>query len=359
MTVFPADNRLEIRILTDADTGMWDDYVDSNVEARYSHLVAYRRVLQDVYRFQPHYTALFLDGRVKGILPAFVVGLPWARKCISVPFSQFGGPIIDILEEGMPQVVERMAAEAVVGTKSRRIEMRGLVEGIPSLQGAIISTTRTYDYAVLDLDVSESELFSGRFEHSVRKAIHKAEREDVSSVEDSTSSCIERYFYPLYLRTMKRLGTPPHPIDFFLSLRYHFADRMKIFWAVYRGKYVSGLLGISTAKRVNILYIVSDERFRDVRPNDVVHWAYIQWARRNGYRCFDFGVARYDGQRQFKRKWGTTFHPYRILRFDERGVKEFPGKASSHKLLVDIWKYMVPLKATAVLGKHLRRIYAQ
>jgi len=212
---------------------------------------------------------------------------------------------------------------------------------------------------VLDLETSESEMFNSKFDHSVRKAVHKAEREGLNAVEESSEACLTQEFYPRYLRMMKHLGTPPHPLEYFVALRRHLPDRLKVFWAVHQGRFVSGLMGISTGKRANILHIVSDEEYHHLRPNDLVHWRFIQWARNNGYKWFDFGVARYEGQRQFKKKWGTILQPYRIAHFSTSGKKAGVPLGSHRSVVSWLWANLVPLRVTALLGKHLRKVYTR
>ena len=119
------------------------------------------------------------------------------------------------------------------------------------------------------------------------------------------------------------------------------------------------MLGIVTTRRINILQIVSEERYKELRPNDLIHWSFIQWAIRNAFEWFDFGIVRYEGQRRFKKKWGTTLSPYRILFYDVLGKKTHLAKTWSPEILSWLWKRMIPRSVGARLGRHIRERYGR
>ena len=111
-------------------------------------------------------------------------------------------------------------------------------------------------------------------------------------------------FFALYQLSMKRLGSPPHPLRYFTELWHGFGLDMRIFWAIKGGVRIAGLLGFVCGPRVAIVNIVSDERYWEFRPNDLIHWEFIRWAKEQGLGWFDFGSVRYAGQEQYKAKWG-------------------------------------------------------
>jgi Acetyltransferase (GNAT) domain len=66
------------------------------------------------------------------------------------------------------------------------------------------------------------------------------------------------------------------------------------------------LLGAICGVRLQIYITASSPKALIWRPNDLAHWELIAWAASQGLRWFDFGSARYDGQIQFKKKWGAA-----------------------------------------------------
>jgi hypothetical protein len=157
---------------------------------------------------------------------------------------------------------------------------------------------------------------------------------------------------------MKRLGSPPHHESYFTECLRALKGRMRIVWALHENEPIAGLLGYSCGARVSIVNIVSDERFWHLRPNDVVHWEYIKWACEAGYRYFDFGSVRYEGQGQFKEKWGCVLEDsayyYLTLKPGTR-YESFDSSSRRMALAGKIWKQYVPLAMTKALGPVLRK----
>jgi hypothetical protein len=136
---------------------------------------------------------------------------------------------------------------------------------------------------------------------------------------------------------------------------------MKIFWALHKGKPISGLLGFSCGKRVSIINIVSDETFWEIRPNDLIHWEYIKWAHAAGFQFFDFGSIRYEGQLRYKKKWGCTItdHAYYHLggaeSKDAASSQSFDSSSGTMKRFSDLWAKCVPETVGRVVGPVLRK----
>ena len=129
----------------------------------------------------------------------------------------------------------------------------------------------------------------------------------------------------------------------------------KIYGAYYQGKLVSALVGFCYQDRVHIIIAISDNNYKQFRPNDALHWRFIKWACNNDYQFFDFGRVREEsGQFEYKRKWGPELLelPSYFLLWK---AKEVPVvDPSQYSLLVKIWKLM-PLWLTRLIGMTLRK----
>src|SRR5713101_3861079 len=203
-----------IDTITDfTDEKTWDAYVHAHPESRFCDLFAYRCV-EKAYGYRPRYFGFVKNNKLVGVLPAFETrSLFFGRRLVSQPFSEYGGFLLnpDLAEEDFQEILEQLK----------------------------------------------------RF-LSARK---QAERSGLKVVERSDNSTLVSEFFPLYLASMKRLGVPPHSIQYYLQCRAAFGDRMKIFWAIHDGRPISGLLGFECGQRISIINIVSDDRFWEVRPN--------------------------------------------------------------------------------------------
>jgi lipid II:glycine glycyltransferase (peptidoglycan interpeptide bridge formation enzyme) len=195
----------------------------------------------------------------------------------------------------------------------------------------------------------------------VRKAVRKAQKANLVAYEETTEETITQKFYPLYLLSMKRLGTPPHPKKLFLNYLRYLADNMKLFLVDDGDLTVATLLGFVVGKRVHIIHTASDPDYWDKRPNDLAHWAFIEWACNEGYEIFDFAIIRYEGQQRYKEKWGVQLFDYSYYYlFSENAKKKDvtpidPSSRRGIRLFSWLWRNCVPLGLTEPLGSPIRR----
>jgi len=340
------------------DASKWNEYVERHPEGRFCHRFEYR-CIQSVYGYTPHYAAFLKDGQIVGVLPAFAArSLMFGRKLVSQPFSEYGGPLLDgpISSDDIRLIVDWMRG-FLADHKIAALEMhgcRGMQNG--HLRDFVIGNE--HQSAHLDLDDSLDEIWNRVVSYDVRKAVRKALRSGFTVEERSDPETIKREFYPLYLASMKRLGAPAHSIEYYLRCREAFGPTMKIFWTLLGEARVAGLLGFSCGQRINIINIVSDDKYWSLRPNDLVHWEFIKWAHGAGYRHFDFGSVRYEGQSRYKKKWGCRFDHHAYYFLTSRGGERmgtFDSSSPTMKRLARIWSARVPMTVAQRLGPILRK----
>ena len=124
---------------------------------------------------------------------------------------------------------------------------------------------------------------------------------------------------------------------------------------------IAVLLGFAMSNRVHIIHTASDPEHWDKRPNDLAHWAFIEWACNEGYEIFDFAIVRYEGQRRYKEKWGAQLFDYSYYYLfpnetEERDVRPIdPTSRRSIRSFSWLWKHCIPLRLTEPLGLPIRR----
>lgn len=145
--------------------------------------------------------------------------------------------------------------------------------------------------ATLLLDLNDSlENILGNMRKKTRQHIRKGLREGIT-VREGKKDDIETFF-EFMLFTCQRQGVTPHPpeINFFEDMWQYFgkADHLKLFVAYHEGESLSSLLTIPFGERLSAWKIGwSGKKFRK-RPNEVLYWEAIKWAKSSGYRYFDF-----------------------------------------------------------------------
>lgn len=343
-----------------SDPASWDDFVERQPESRFCQLHGYARAA-DVYGYESRHICFLRDDQILAVLPASkTASLLFGRKLVSQPFSEYGGMLLSSSATGNDiEEIFGLMREMLAKGSIPLLELHG--EGSLSRENRemYLLQVNPHHNAVLDLSPSLDELWNKVLNHQVRKSIRQAERSKLNVWQECSPQSIKSLFYPLYLRSMRRLGVPPHSVKYFLQCHSGLGDRMTIFWAARGRLIIAALLGFRCGDRVNITSTVSDEVCWEYRPNDLLHWSYIKWARERNIRCFDFGSVRYGGQMQYKKKWGCSFgeHAYYLLssapRQSEARVLDSSG--DSMKRLSTIWSRCVPDSVGRAIGPILRK----
>jgi len=339
----------------------WDGFVEGHPESRYFQLVGYKNALEETYGYKSKYLLARRNGEVVAVLPAFIFNGRLGRsRLISSPFAEYGGLLGDHLaEEDVKDISSRLRGMMQEESIAYLEIHAGLGVSSPHMKTAFVEK-QMYHYAVLKL-LSADEMWKNVIDYQVRKAVNKAEKAGLTSYQESTEEAIRRKFYPLYLISMKRLGTPPHPQSLFLNYAKHLSDNLKIFFVdTPDGKTISGLMGFALNKRVHIVHIASDPEYWGKRPNDLAHWEFVKWASENQYELFDFSVVRYEGQARYKKKWGVQLYDYSYYYlFPEASAKKdiTPVDPSlwTVRSFAWLWRQCVPLRVTGAIGPTLRK----
>jgi hypothetical protein len=170
---------------------------------------------------------------------------------------------------------------------------------------------------VLDLTRSEEELWRG-FNRGNRSNINKAKRSGVEVRKHSDRDAVER-FYELYLGTMAR-NRADRWYDFSLGLFIdHFEmldDRISLFCAHYEGEIVAAASFLHDGDVVHYFLGGSHRDYFSMRPNNLLMYEVILWAKGQGYQCFNLGGGYDEGLARFKNafsKQSTDFYVYRTI----------------------------------------------
>ncbi len=342
------------------DAPQWDAFVETHPEGRFCHLWGFRQALEATYGYRCVYLNIHADGRTIGLFPSIVAkgGRP---RLVSQPFNEYGGPLLEnpLTPDAYTQLGE-LLLPAARNAGCECIEIRGG----PGCEGAehseLWAKRPLHRYAELTLEDPE-KLWHGSLTHEARKGVNQARKAGLRTEIRRGSEAVAEPFYSLYLRSMKRLGVPPHPARLFQNLSRALDGRVVAAWVFSGSQPASVLLGVMSGNRVQIWITASDGNYWSVRPNDLAHWDLIRWATLQKLRVFDFGSARYAGQIQFKKKWGVGFKEYACYLIERNGAREhsvIPSVDSSARWMTTlsrIWRASVPLRLTPLLGAPIRK----
>jgi peptidoglycan pentaglycine glycine transferase (the first glycine) len=142
--------------------------------------------------------------------------------------------------------------------------------------------------SVVDLRRNHEAIFSG-MRKKTRQHIRKGTREGVT-IEEGNEEDVQA-MYRLHVATAERKGlSPVYPQRYFVKLWEAFRPlgSAQIFLAKYQGEVLSALFVLAFGDTVSTIAVAWSGHHSDRRPNELLHWSAIQWAKQNGYGFWDF-----------------------------------------------------------------------
>jgi CelD/BcsL family acetyltransferase involved in cellulose biosynthesis len=283
----------------------WLAFLTTRPDATVFHHPAWSTVLEEAYGYR---TQVLVETNEAGEI---VAGMPLAevqgafldRRLVCLPFSDHCPPIASTPAQLARLTRNLMAWRQTTGVRS--VTIHGALSVVPGIQLA----TRAVRYV---LPLGESRDILEDMSGSTRGAIRKAERDGVQA-RISQSPADLRVFYQLHTQTRRRLGLPVQPRRFIEALwtRVVVAGLGFVVVASKAGQPIAAALFLAWNRNLIYKFGASDERYWELRPNNLAIWTAIEWGCQHGYRVMDFGRTELSnrGLRDFKRRWGSTEEP--------------------------------------------------
>jgi Acetyltransferase (GNAT) domain len=298
----------------------WDRLVLSHADYSFFHSAAWARVLSATYGHEPRYFGYFERGEPVALVPMMGVRSPiTGRRGVCLPFSDFCGPLL-FREDASAPVIEQLSEMAREGRwkyfeirGGRRMGKRDFDETSSRQVGSVEPLSRGATPAVafyghtLDLRCGPEALFGG-LKSSVRRALRKAtERKLAVQVSREREAILA--FYRLHVRTRRQHGLPPQPVSFFLNIHQEIIEPGLGFVviATSAGRPVATAVFFHFGTKAVYKFGASDERFQELRGNNLVMWEAIRFLAQSGKEQLHFGrtALENDGLRRFKLGWGA------------------------------------------------------
>ncbi|MBN2492820.1 MAG: FemAB family PEP-CTERM system-associated protein [Planctomycetes bacterium] len=333
------------------DDAAWDAFVDAHPLGTLFHRTPWRDLVTGEFRFVAHYLRFAQGGRIRGVLPLFVVPQPLFRRClISVPYAVYGGLLADgddaaraLLDEARARLREHDG----LYLELRHREHRGL-EPLPG--------TDLYVTYVRDLPATP-EACLGVLPRKARAAARQArERHGLEGV--ATRDLIDG-FHRLFLVNKRRLGSPAFAPTFFRRALALHGAQAGLFNVIQEGRTVSAVLYFTYRDTILPYFSGAVPEAESVHANNFMYMALMEHAVRLGLKRFDFGRSRRDtGSARFKENQGfrATELPYRYLLHRAAAVPANNPSNPRYDRVKRLWA-RAPLWLTRRLGPRLIRYF--
>jgi hypothetical protein len=294
--------RPQLEVVDPTIGGDWDNRVQTHSEATFFHGAAWANVLRDAYRHVPFYILSAEGRRVMGLLPLMEVrSLLTGRRGVALPFADECPP----LESDQASRVALFEKALEMGRQRgwKYVECRGS-HGFKESDAPSVS----YYAHTLDLALGEQGLFAG-MDGAARRAVRKAEHEGLR-FEIARNLDGMRIFYRLHCGTRRKHGLPPQPFGFFRAILTRILEKDAGFIGlVYQGmEPLAALVFFYFGERAIYKFGASNEKYLNLRANNLAMWQGICWLANRGFRELHFGRTSLcnEGLRRYKLGWGAV-----------------------------------------------------
>lgn len=298
------------------------------------------------------------DDVVGGLPLVSVGGRPFGTALVSMPFSEYGGPLL-VGDDGAMRSLLDEARRSLLDEATAIADDRGV--DYLCLRGVSHPGTDDYlrftRYVTFRVDATgtPADAWEG-LETRFRTAVRNARGESLSIERGSSREVLEPY-YDMHRRTMRGHGSPPHARRFFEALWDRFADAgdLEVWIARLDGDPVNGALFLPYGDVVHYWGAVSDPSMRHLDGGSLLLWRVVEWACDRDYRTVDLGRTR-PGSPVFRFKsslGGRLLHLDDLYYYPGRFVPPPDPEDDAFRPLVAVWRRL-PLAVIDLIGPAVR-----
>jgi len=336
----------DLRELTLAGFGRWDDFVAAAPGATFFHRAGWKTVIENAFGHRTHFLYAERDGHIDGVLPlAEMKTLLFGHALVSLPFCVYGGIAAHSAEtsRALDEAAQALARQLGVD----HLEYRHKEPLHPAW-------VRSDLYCTFRKDIlPEVEQNLNAIPRKQRAMVRKGIKAGLVSEPDDD---VERLF-DAYSQSVHRLGTPVFAKRYFRKLREVFGADCEVLTITREGRVIASVLSFYLRDQVLPYYGGGTAAARDVAGNDFMYWELMRRSCERGIRVFDYGRSkRGTGAFDFKKNWGFEPEPltYEYLLVNGARIAEHNPLNPRYALMIKAWQRL-PLPVANLIGPHIVR----
>jgi CelD/BcsL family acetyltransferase involved in cellulose biosynthesis len=338
------------------DMKSWDEYVLHHPMGTPYHLSPWLKTIASTYGFRDFlYAQRDAGGNFHFVLPLFrVPKLFSGRKLVSLPFSDYGGPL-SLFEASQPQLLQKILHDQARRTCS--VELRGSAADCSSFNPFLY-----YKRHILDLDRDIAKIRNSINKKTIQYSIRKAEKAGVCVDVETGKEAIDVFFH-LNNLTRKKHGVPGQPQIFFDNLYKNVIapGHGFVMIARHKEKSIAASVFLVAGDHIHYKYNASDpEALKMFAPNHLLLWCAIKLAKERGYRTLDFGRSSPDnvGLIRYKEMWGAeSFDAPYFFYPRKTGASSVRENSAGYSVITRLWARL-PDSVVNYLGPLIYRYLA-
>lgn len=326
-------------------TPEWSAFVEDHPDATVFHTAEWLHTVETIFGYDPRHVLLTDadSGEICAAVPGFVVSDGLGQSVLN-PFCEYGFPLI---EEGTADVTVLSTLRDAGHTPI--LKDTGW-SGVSGYNAAGYGGVPTGSSIRLSLNRPFETLWESAFEKDVRRCVRTASDHGVSVTDGSIAE-----FYPLYLETMRRLGSPQFPERFFTALTDAFGESTAILLAQHNGETIAGVFLFEWEDTTIIWTPASKQDHWAYRPNHLLYVEAIERACTAGRSVVDFGRSRRGSSvHGFKAQFGGFDYP--LTSFVTPPHRSGRASLEGYGRLSPITPYLAPIITHPTVGPTLKKL---
>lgn len=293
------------------------------------------------------------DGRLVGLLPTYRFEGPLGSILTSVPLPGPLGGVAYVAGEDHAPIVAALLDACLAWARSSKSDLVSLITNPfrpdADLYAEVQAPDFILDNALHALDLREDVAEDGsllKAGNSLLRNVRRARASDLCVDEEQSVSNLDEW-YAIHEKRHRRLGATPLPQSLFRAALEHAvpSGRARFFFIRTHegGEMIAGGLYLCHGSVMDAFMPSMDDRHASLRPNHLLAAHTIAWARREGYRYYNWqGSPPGGGVERFKLSWGSRRFEYCFMTWVTGDASAFLA-ASVSELVEDYrWHYVLP-----------------
>jgi len=279
--------------------GDWATFLQTSPEGTFYHSLKWKEVIQKSFPCSALYlTIKDVNGTIVGICPGFILGSAPLKIFCSIPYSDYGGPVIashciERASVSLRSFLEEFCSNNDIAYAKFCFMNDKLAQ---PFKLPLTNVGGGKGTAEIDLRLTPSDFIWNKiFSKNRRYKIRRFERDGFIAQEARTKSDL-RDFYTLYCRNMKYIGASPYPYAFMENMwSILYPENLRI-WLVGNERRIGGILVVKDGQRTYWVYAGIDRK-QDYKRYSVIPyllWKEIKTAEEEGYRYISLGATPSD-----------------------------------------------------------------
>ncbi|MFT5439668.1 MAG: FemAB-related protein (PEP-CTERM system-associated) [Alphaproteobacteria bacterium] len=346
-----AGSPISIHRLDATSIERWDAFVQNCPEATFFHRAGWRTVIENALGHDCPFFYAERAGSIRGVLPlVHIRSRLFGNSLVSTGFTVGGGPAVgegtdyEAVHRALDEEAMRLAGRLGVG----HLEYRG--RGPRHSDWSHNSGLYVGFRKPIGPDPEQDMLAIPRKQ---RAMVRKGIKAGLESVIDRDAGRL----HAVYAESVRNLGTPVFPKQYFDQLIRIFGDDADIVTVLSEGVPVASVMNFYFRNEVMPYYGGGTINARRVAANDFMYWEVMRRAVERGYTLFDFGRSKEGtGAFSFKKNWGFDPEPldyeYRLFKLD--AIPEVNPLNPKYRYFIAAWKRL-PMPLANILGPVIAR----